>query len=122
MRRTTPFLLLVALLVISPATAGVAASPAHTRTQAEVNVLRTVPRKWTARQIPGLVNRRTHLLANNTEAVCSGRGPRRPGKRYSRFICVVRPKMHTSRQGLFVSYRALPRGRFVLRWISYRRR
>jgi hypothetical protein len=57
--------------------------PPHTKAQAEVNVLRVVGRKWHARRLPGLVNWRTHPLADNTEAVCRGRGVRQPGNRYA---------------------------------------
>ena len=102
-------------------TSGSARAPAHTKKQAEVNVLRVVARKWRARRLRGLVNPRTHLLVDNTEAICHGRGKRRVGNQYARFVCVVRPHVHTSRQGLYVSYRALPRGRFRLRWLAYRR-
>jgi hypothetical protein len=83
--------------------------------------LRVVARKWPARRLRGLVNPRTHLLVDNTEAICHGRGKRRVGNQYARFVCVVRPHVHTSRQGLYVSYRALPRGRFSIRWLAYRR-
>jgi hypothetical protein len=112
----------LALVAAAPPTAASVPPPAHTKTQAEVNVLRVVARKWKAKRMPGLVNRRTHLLADNTEAFCHGRGPRRVGQRYSRFLCVVRPHIHSQRQGLYVRYRALARGRFTVRWIVYRRR
>jgi hypothetical protein len=123
MRR--PLLLLAGLLALatSAPAAGIAARPpAQTKRQAEVNVLRVVAAKWGRRRLPGLVNARTHLLVDNTEAVCRGRGTRYAGKRYSRFVCVVRPHVHTPRQGLYVGYRALPRGRFQVRWLTYRRR
>jgi hypothetical protein len=96
--------------------------PGHTKREAEVNVLRAIPRKWKARPLPGLVDPRTHLLIDNTEAVCRGRGKRLAGQRYSRFVCVIRPHLHKRREGLYVSYRALPGGRFTIRWLAYRRR
>jgi hypothetical protein len=110
------------VLVASASAAIVARTPAHTKRQAEVNVLRAVASTWKAKRLPGLVNPRTHLLVDNTEAICRGRGKRRAGKRYPRFVCVVRPNVHTRRQGLYVSYRALARGRFTVNWIAYRRR
>jgi hypothetical protein len=107
--------------ILGTASAGRVAA-AHTKRQAEVNVLRAAPKTWTPRRLPGIINPRTHLLADNTEAICRGRGTRRAGGRYSRFVCVVRPSRHTPRQGLYVSYRALPRGLFRLRWLTFRRR
>ena len=113
-------LLLVPLALAAPTEA--ARTPAQTKDRAEVNVLRAVPTKWKRRRLPGLVNPRTHLLRDNTEAVCSGRGKRQPGRRYSRFACVVRPHVHTPRQGLYLSYRALAGGAFRIRWVAFRRR
>jgi len=112
---------LALLTAASPAAATARRPPAQSKKQAEVNVLRAVAAKWSAKQLPGLVKGRTHLLADNTEAVCHGQRRRYAGNRYARFTCVVRPHIHTRRQGLYVSYRALPRGRFVMRWIVYRR-
>ena len=71
--------------------------------------------------MPGLIDARTHLLADNTEAVCHGRGTRHAGNRYEHFVCVVRPHVHRGRQGLYVSYRVLSRGRFTMRLIAYRK-
>jgi hypothetical protein len=96
--------------------------PAHSKKQAEVNVLRVIARKWKAKPLPEIRDQRTHLLLDNTEAVCKGRGKPRAPRRYSRFVCVVRPHIHTRRQGLFVRYRSLPKGRFTIRWLAYRRR
>ena len=121
-RRPLLFITLLALVALAPTAAIAKRTPAHTKKQAEVNLLRVVASKWKARRLPGLVNRRTHLLVDNTEAICHGRGTRRAGNRYPRFICVVRPKVHTARQGLVVSYRALSRGHFTIRWLAYRRR
>lgn len=122
MRRQLLLVLMSLALVSSvPGTAIARRGSAHTKKQAEVNVLRVVASTWKARRLTGLVNRRTHLLADNTEAICHGRGRRNAGSRYSRFVCVVRPNVHTARQGLYVSYRALPGGRFRIRWLAYRR-
>jgi hypothetical protein len=96
--------------------------PTQTKKQAEVNVLRVVPGKAKKWQMPGLVDTRTHLLLDNTEAVCRGRGQRYGGRRYTRFVCVVRPHVHVRHQGAYLSYRALPEGRFTLRFLGYRRR
>ena len=41
-------------------------------------------------------------------------------QRYTRFVCVIRPLVHRSRQGLYVSYRALPNGRSRIHWLIYR--
>ena len=121
-RCLTLLLTSLAFVAAGPPTATGALPPAHTKAQAEVNVLRVVARKWKATRMPGLVDPRTHLLEDNTEAVCRGQGPRRVGRRYSRFLCVVRPHIHSQRQGLHVRYRALAKGRFTVRWIAYRRR
>lgn len=109
------------LVAAAPPAAAAARPPAHTKKQAEVNVLRVIARTWRARRLPGLVDPRTHLLVENTEAVCHGRTRRRVGSRYPRFVCVVRPHIHTAREGLYLSYRALARGRFTIRWVAYRR-
>jgi hypothetical protein len=117
------FALLTALTALVAIQHGRAASliSAHTKAQAEVNVLRAVPRSWKASRMPGLIDPRTHLLVNNTEAVCHGRGWAHRGRRYTRFFCVVRPPEHRLRAGLYVSYRALPHGRFRIHWLAYRR-
>lgn len=120
MNRRLSLVMTALVLVAVPAQAGAVRSPAHTKRQAEVNVLGAVARNWKARRMPALVDRRTHLLVDNTEAVCHGRGKRREGKRYPRFVCVVRPHIHTRRQGLYVSYRPLTRGRFRIHWLAYR--
>jgi hypothetical protein len=120
-RRPVVIILSILVMVVASAYPAAAARPAaHTRARAEINVLRFVARVWRSR-LPGLVDPRTHLLVNNTEAICSGRGRRYAGKRYVRFVCVVRPHIHRSRQGLYVSYRALSHGRFRIRWLVYRR-
>jgi len=115
------FLASLALVSSASATAIATSVPAHTKKQAEVNVLRVIATTRKARRLPSLVNPRTRLLRNNTEAMCDGRGSRPAPNRYSRFVCVVRPHVHAARQGLYVSYRALPRGRFRIRLLAYRR-
>jgi hypothetical protein len=123
MHRLLPVLSMpVAILAAAPSMAAVRQTPTQTKPQAEVNVLRAIPRKSHTWRMPGLVNARTHLVTDNTQAVCHGRGGRRAGNRYARFVCVVRPHVHRGRQGLYVSYRALPKNRFELRFLAYRRR
>ena len=80
--------MLLGILAAAPPTEGAVRPPAHTKKQAEVNVLRLVAKSWKAWRRSGVVNPRTHLLADNTEAVCSGRG-RSWAQRYERFLCVV---------------------------------
>jgi hypothetical protein len=120
-RRTVAPMALV-LAVSLPTWADARATPGQTKRQAEVNVLRAVARAWKTRPLPGIINPRTHLLLDNTEAVCRGRGRPRGPKRYKRFTCVVRPYVHKRRQGLYLSYRTRPRGKFTIRWIVFRRR
>ena len=121
MRRRLAFLsiLLATLVVVSPTQGGVRAL-AHSKKQAEVNVLGLVAKRWKALRGTGLVNPRTHLLADNTEAVCDGRGASR-GKRFQRFVCVVRPHVHHGRQGLWLRYRALAKGRCKVTIVVFRR-
>jgi hypothetical protein len=123
MNRRLPLVMATVALVATLVPQGDAArAPAHSKRQAEVNVLRAIARKWKAKPLPEIRDQRTHLLLDNTEAVCKGRGKRRGLKRYSRFLCVVRPHIHTRRQGLYLSYRTLPKNRFALSWLAYRRR
>jgi hypothetical protein len=107
--------------VVVAAPSGTAGRPpaAQTKTRAEVNVLRAVARGWKAWRRFGLFDARTHLLTNNTEGVCHGRGRRRPGNRYLRFVCVVRPQAHHGRKGLWLRYRALSGGRCRVRFLAY---
>jgi hypothetical protein len=93
----------------------------HWKAQAERNVLRVVPYSWKASRMPGLIDPSTHLLVNNTAAVCHGRGKAYGGRRYARFVCVVRSPRSRPHAGLYVSYRALPHGRFRVHWIAFRR-
>jgi hypothetical protein len=94
----------------------------QTKKQAEVNVLGALPRLWKPSRLHGLVNPRTHLLTDGTEAICRGRGTQHRNARFMRFVCVVRPAIHKPRQGLYVAYRARPHGRFTIRWLTYRGR
>ena len=91
---------------------------AVSRGQAERNVLRFLQRGRPHHRLPRLINRRTHLLRNNTQAIC-----RRARGRHSsnRFLCIVRPARHRGREGLYLSYRGLAHGRFRIRWLFYRR-
>jgi hypothetical protein len=123
MHRLLPLLSMsLAIVAAAPSTAAARHTPTQTKTQAEVNVLRAIARKSHKWRMPGLVNAHTHLLTDNTEAVCHGLGGKRAGNRYARFVCVVRPHVHRGRQGLHVSYRVLPKNRFELRFLAYRRR
>jgi hypothetical protein len=122
--RRWPALILVSVAIVSapPGATGAVRPALHTKTQAEVNVLRVVARKWKAWRRFGLVDPRTHLLTDNTEAVCRGRGRRRAHDRFARFVCVVRPHVHHGPEGLWLSYRALSKGRFKVRFLAYHRR
>jgi hypothetical protein len=113
--------ILLAAVVVVPPTQSRMSPPAHSKKQAEVNVLGVVAKRWKALRKTGLVNPRTHLLADNTEAVCSGRGTSR-GKRFKGFVCVVRPHVHHGRQGLWLRYRALAKGRCRVTVVAFRRR
>jgi hypothetical protein len=115
------FVIVLALVIASTAPAA-RVMPAQTKKTAEVNVLQTVARKWKAWRMYGLVDPRTHLLANNTQAVCRGRGKPRRGKRYTRFLCVVRPQTHRGRQGLWLRYRALSKGGYRVSVVAFHRR
>lgn len=116
--------LVVSALAAVPARAAVQAAPAgwQTRAQAQVHLLAIVARSWQWARMPGLVDARSGMLVDNTQAICRGRGRRRLGARFSRFVCVVRPYHHDARQGLYVTYRALPEGRAIVHWLAYRRR
>jgi hypothetical protein len=121
--RRWPTLVLVALVTATaPSWAASGGHAAQTKKQAEVNVLQAVARHWKTWRRFRLVNPRTHLLKDNTEAVCNGRGTRRAGGRYARFVCVVRPHDHHGHEGLWLKYRALTSGRFRVRVLAYRRR
>jgi hypothetical protein len=120
-RRLAILSMLLAVLVVAPPTQGGVSPPAHSKKQAEVSVLGVVAKRWKAWRGTGLVNPHTHLLADNTEAVCSGRGKSR-GKRFQRFLCVVRPHVHHGRQGLWLRYRPLAKGRCRVTVVAFRRK
>jgi hypothetical protein len=121
--RRLPIGLALVLLAVG-ARAGVSQAappmPAQTRAHAQIHLLSIVARTWSARRMPGLVDPRLHVLANNSQAVCHGIGPVRPGGRFSRFLCVVRPPRHRGRAGLYVSYRARSDGSCICHWLDYR--
>jgi hypothetical protein len=112
----------LALALGIPPTVEAARPTGQTKREAEVNVLRTVARKWGHRSLPGILDPRTHLLLDNTEAVCHARGKPRTARRFTRFACVVRPHAHRRHQGLYVSYRARPNDGFTIRWLRFLRR
>ena len=109
-------------MITAPSVAARGAPAAQTKKRAEVNVLGIVARKWKTWRRFRLVDPRTHLIVDNTEAVCHGRGKRRAGQRYARFVCVVRPHDYRGRQGLWLRYRALKNGRCRVLLLAYHRR
>jgi hypothetical protein len=116
-------LALFTLALVAPAAHAGRGSASRTKMQAEVDVLRALPHRWKPTRLRGLIDRRTHLLKNGTQASCHGRGRPSAGRRYSSFLCVVQLNRDVPRRkGLFVTYRARPRGRFTISWIGYRRR
>jgi hypothetical protein len=123
MRRRLAAVPVLILLAAGAAQPTAAARPRATQTQAqaEIHLLRIVPQTWNSRRMPGLVDAETHVLVDNTQAVCNGRGKRYPHGWYSRFLCVVRPAHHTRRAGLYVSYRARADGTCECHWLAYRR-
>lgn len=107
-------------LTVAAAAASLAAgghSRGQTEAQAEVHVLSIVARSWPAARIPDLVDANTRLPRSNTQAICRGRG-RGVSGRYTQFACVIRPMHHRVRQGLYVSYRALPSGVALVHWLG----
>ena len=109
--------MVVAVALMASAHAAVGAS-AVSRGEVERNVLRFLARGWGHHRLPRLMNPRTHLLRNNTQAICS-RGPR--SNKTGRFVCVVRPARHRRHEGLYLRYRSLGKGRFKIDWLFYRR-
>jgi hypothetical protein len=112
---------LLAIVTVPLGTAARVRPGADTKRQAELNVLRVVSLNWKAWRRFGLIDPRTHLVANNTVAICRGRGRRYVGHRYSRFVCVARPHAHHGREGLWLTYRALRSGRCKVRFLAYYR-
>jgi hypothetical protein len=117
-----PLLLIaVALAGACPGAAAGSRAIVQTKMRAEVNVLHAVAHQWKKWRKYGLVDPRTHLPTDNTEAVCHGRGKRHRGNRYHRFVCVVRPHMHHGRQGVWVSYRAFAKKHYRIRILAFHR-
>jgi hypothetical protein len=118
MVRTIALVAGVAALSASPALAAVSTA-SQTKAQAEIRVLQIVSRSWLPSRLPGIVNPRTHLLVRNTQVACHGRGNVRIGRRFVRFLCIVRPRQHTPRQGLYLSYRVRTDGSITVHWLSF---
>jgi hypothetical protein len=97
-------------------------APAQTKPTAERNVVGVVARRWPRARIPMLIDARTGLLKNNVRAICHGRGRRFSGRRYMRFICVVRPWPTAGEKELLLTYRALAHRRFRIGWLRLQRR
>lgn len=110
-----------ALVSASPSQARPTRVAAQTKRTAERNVVRVATRSWNHRRIAALVDERTGLLRNNVRAICHGRGQRNSGRRYARFVCVLRPWPVAGQQELFVTYRALSQRRFRIHWLRLQR-
>jgi hypothetical protein len=127
-KRRTVILVYVALAALGAGPLGAARPPApstparasHTKRQAELDVLRLVPRAWKHSRIRDLVDPRSGLLRNNVRAICRGRGRTSRGNGYGRFVCVVRPWPAHGRQELYVTYRVLAGGGFRAHWLRIR--
>jgi hypothetical protein len=117
MSRKGAFIVVVAVALVASAQAAGLSRSAVPRGKAERNVLRFLARGWGHHRLPRLVDPRTHLLRNNTQAICR----RARGQRAGSFVCVVRPARHRPREGLYLSYRSLDHGRFRIHWLYYRR-
>jgi len=117
MMRKGAYIAVVAVALVASAQAAALGESAVPRVQAEHNVLRFLARGWSHHRLPRLVDPLTHLLRNNTQAICR----RGSGQRAGRFVCVVRPARHRRHEGLYVSYRSLEHGRFTIKWLFYRR-
>jgi hypothetical protein len=117
MSRKSAFLAVVAVALIASTQAAGLSRSAMPRGKAERNVLRFLARGWGTHRLPRLVDPKTHLLRNNTQAICR----RARGQRAGSFVCVVRPARHRRGEGLYVSYRSLAHGHFKVRWLYYRR-
>jgi hypothetical protein len=109
-------------LVVVTASSAATGTTAHTKLQAERNLLRVAAQRWGHARIPDLVDARTGLLKNNVRSICRGQGGGQKGKRFHRFACVLRPWPFQTRQELHLTYRALSSTRFQLRWVRVRRR
>jgi hypothetical protein len=110
---------IVTVLLSALAAAGVAVAartPPQARAVAERNVLRVLGRNWNPRRIPQLVNARTRLPRDNVQATCHQTRHAKPGS----FTCVVRPGDRSDRTRLYLRYRQLTAGRFVVHWLDLR--
>jgi hypothetical protein len=89
----------------SPAPARI--GPARSAGAVERELLDIVVRRPAGKLPSALIDPATGLAKSNLQATCSGSGPT--------FVCMVRPAVHASGEGLRVRY--LPDGTFV--WGSY---
>ena len=118
MWRKAAYTAVMAVALLASGQAVALGGTAVPRGQAERNVLRFLARGLSHHRLPArLVDPRTHLLRNNTQAICR----RARGQRAGDFACVVRPARHRRLEGLHLSYRSLDHGRFRVRWLFYRR-
>jgi hypothetical protein len=118
MSRKAAYVAVIAVGLLASGQAVALGGTAVPRAQAERNVLRFLARGLSHHRLPArLVDPRTHLLRNNTQAICR----RARGQRAGSFACVVRPARHRRHEGLHLSYRSLDRGRFRVQWLYYRR-
>jgi hypothetical protein len=117
--------LLLAFVAIGgavPAAASASRSTAGpSRTAVERDVLRVLGRLWNPRLMPELVDPRTRLARNNVQAVCRRRRVA-PAADSGSFTCVVRPGDPRSRVRLYLSYRTVATGGFVVHWVDLLRR
>jgi hypothetical protein len=112
-------IVVVVMALVASAQGATFSRSGASRGQAEQNVLRYLGKGWRGHQLPRLFDPRTHLLRDNTQAICRRSGG---GHSAGRFLCVVRPARHRRDEGLYASYRSLKDGRFRIRWLFYRRR
>ena len=118
MSRKAAYVAVMAVALLASGQTVALGGTAVPRGQAERDVLRFLSRGWGNHRLTArLVDPRTHLLRNNTQAICR----RARGQRAGDFVCVVRPARHRRREGLHVSYRSLAHGRFRVQWLYYRR-
>ena len=118
MSRKAAYVAVIAVALLASGQAVALGGTSVPRGQAERNVLRFLARGLSHHRLPArLVDPRTDLLRNNTQAICR----RARGQRAGSFVCVVRPARHRRREGLHVSYRSLAHGRFRVQWLYYRR-
>jgi hypothetical protein len=118
MSRRNVSIVVVAMALVASAHSATVSGSAVSRGDAERNVLRFLEKKgWRGHSLPRLFDPRTHLLRNNTQAICRRSG----GHGTGRFLCVVRPARHRRHEGLYVTYRSFSHGHFRIGWLFYRR-